>query len=72
MVQLAPTGGGSARAIETNCKAAGLMQAFALDTDIHFTQGKDGQELKRGHESKLVKKIHTLAENLNKALDECK
>ncbi|XP_041789943.1 apolipoprotein L3-like isoform X2 [Chelmon rostratus] len=70
VVQLATTGGGSAKAIEASSKASGLMQGFALGMDIHFTQGKDGQKLKKGHESKLAKKIRSLADDLNKALDE--
>ncbi|XP_073332142.1 apolipoprotein L6-like [Pagrus major] len=70
VVQLATTGGGSARAIEANSKASGLMEGFALGLDMHFIQGKDGNKLKKGHESKLAKKIRGLAEDLNKALDE--
>ncbi|XP_070781809.1 apolipoprotein L6-like [Enoplosus armatus] len=70
MVQLAATGGASARAIEANSKASGLIEGFALGMDMYFTQGKDGQKLKKGFESKFAKKIRKLAEDLNKALDE--
>ncbi|XP_070831575.1 apolipoprotein L domain-containing protein 1-like isoform X1 [Chaetodon trifascialis] len=70
VVQLATTGGGSTKAIEANSKASGLMQGFALGLDIHFTRGKDGQKLKKGHESKLAKKIRCLVDDLNTALDE--
>ncbi|XP_044042903.1 apolipoprotein L3-like [Siniperca chuatsi] len=70
MVQLAATGGASARAIESNSKASGLMQGFALGMDMYFTQGKDGQKLKKGLESKFAKKIRKLAADLNEALDE--
>ncbi|XP_051240367.1 apolipoprotein L3 isoform X2 [Dicentrarchus labrax] len=70
MVELATTGGGSTTVIETTSKACGLMEGFALGIDIHFTQGKDGKkQLKKGHESKLAKKLRSLAENLKKALE---
>ncbi|XP_070684175.1 apolipoprotein L6-like [Pempheris klunzingeri] len=69
-IQLAATGGGSARAIEANSKASGLMQGLAIGMDMHFTQGKDGPKLKKGHESKLAKKIRRLAEELNEGLNE--
>lgn len=70
VVELAATGGASAKAIEANSKASGLMQGFGLGIDMHFTQGKDGPQLKKGHKSKFAKKIRTLAEELNKGLDE--
>lgn len=70
VVQLATTGGGSARAIEANSKASGMMQGLALGLDMHFSQGKDGEKLKKGHGSQLAKKIRSLAEDLNAALDE--
>lgn len=70
VVQLATTGGGSARAIQANSKASGMMQGLALGLDMHFTQGKDGDELKKGHGSKLAKKIRSLAADLTSAFDE--
>ncbi|XP_051240369.1 apolipoprotein L3-like isoform X2 [Dicentrarchus labrax] len=70
MVELATTGGGSTKAIETTSGAFGLMEGFAHDIGIHFTQGKDGQkQLKKGHESALANKLRSLAENLNNALE---
>ncbi|XP_036934342.1 apolipoprotein L3-like isoform X1 [Acanthopagrus latus] len=70
VVQLATSGGGSTRAIEANSKASGMMQGLALGLDMHFIQGKDGNKLKKGHESKLARKIRSLSEDLNTALDE--
>lgn len=70
VVELAATGGASARAIEANSKASGLMQGFTLGMDMYFTKGKDGQKLKKGLESKFAKKIRDIAEFLNPALDE--
>lgn len=70
VVELAAIGGGSARAMEANSEASGLMQGFALGMDKFFTKGKDGQKLKRGLESKFAKKIREIAECLNKALND--
>ncbi|XP_038568715.1 uncharacterized protein LOC119898629 isoform X3 [Micropterus salmoides] len=70
MIQLSTTGGASARAIEANSKASGMMQGFALGMDMYFTQGKNGQKLKKGLESKFAKKIRQVAQDLNEALDE--
>ncbi|KAE8300517.1 Cyclic AMP-dependent transcription factor ATF-4 [Larimichthys crocea] len=70
VIQLVTTGGGSARALEATSKASGVMKGFALGIGIHFTKDKDGQRLKRGHESKLAKKIRTLAVDVSEALDE--
>ncbi|XP_032390413.1 apolipoprotein L3 isoform X2 [Etheostoma spectabile] len=69
MVQLAATGRASAKAIEANSKASGLMEGFALAIDI---EGKKGQKPKRDFKSALGKKIRKLAEELNKGLDELK
>ncbi|XP_067442074.1 apolipoprotein L3-like [Thunnus thynnus] len=68
--ELVATGGESARVIEVNSKASGLIQGFGLCMDFYFTQGKDGQKLKKGLESKFAKKIRTLAEELNNGLEE--
>ncbi|XP_026159636.1 apolipoprotein L3-like [Mastacembelus armatus] len=70
VVKLATTGGASAKALEVNSKASGLIQGFAIGMDMYFTQGKNGQKLKKGLESKFAMKIRTLAEELNKGLDE--
>lgn len=70
VVELAAIGGASARAIEANSKASGLIQGFALGMDMFFTKGKDGQKLKRGLESKFGKKIREVAEGLRMALNE--
>ncbi|XP_039650964.1 apolipoprotein L6-like isoform X2 [Perca fluviatilis] len=71
MVQLATTGRASARAIEANSKASGLMEGFALGIDL-FIQGKNGQRPKKDLKSALATKIRKLAEELNKGLDELK
>nr|XP_033481197.1 apolipoprotein L3-like [Epinephelus lanceolatus] len=70
IVQLATTGGASARAIEANSKASGLMEGFALGIDLYLSQGKNSQKQKKGLKSALAKKIRTLAVELNKGLDE--
>ncbi|XP_078126968.1 apolipoprotein L3-like [Sander vitreus] len=69
MVQLAATGGASARAIEANSNASGLMEGFALGIDL-FIQGKNDPRPKKDFKSALGKKIRKLAEELNKGLDE--
>ncbi|XP_028421057.1 apolipoprotein L3-like [Perca flavescens] len=71
MVQMAITGGASARAIEANSKASGLIDGFALGIDL-FIQGKNVQRPKKDLKSELAKKIRKLAEELNKGLDELK
>ncbi|XP_049427405.1 apolipoprotein L3-like isoform X3 [Epinephelus fuscoguttatus] len=72
IVQLATTGGASARAIEANSKASGLMEGFALGMDLYLSQGKNNQKQKKGLNSALAKKIRMLAVELNKGLDELK
>ncbi|XP_031145262.2 uncharacterized protein LOC116042923 isoform X2 [Sander lucioperca] len=71
MVQLAATGRASARAIEANSNASGLIEGFALGMDL-VIQGKNGQRPKKDFKSALGKKIRKLAEELNKGLDELK
>ncbi|XP_050926363.1 uncharacterized protein LOC108889057 isoform X3 [Lates calcarifer] len=70
VIELAATGGASAKAIETNSRVCGLIQGFALGMDFYYTQGKDGQKLKKGLESKFAKKIRKLADDLNDGLKE--
>lgn len=70
MIELAATGGASARAIEASSKACGMIHGFAMGTDMHFTQGRDGPRLKKGHESSFAKKIRKLANDLSDGLDE--
>ncbi|XP_022593972.1 apolipoprotein L3-like [Seriola dumerili] len=70
MVDLSTTGGASAGALEANSKAFGMIEGFALAMDSYYTQGKDGEKMKKGLESKLATKICTLAEGLNNGLDE--
>ncbi|XP_026214582.1 apolipoprotein L3 [Anabas testudineus] len=70
VIDLAATGGASAKAIEANSKASGLIEGFALGMDFYFTQGKDGQSVKRGLESKFAKKIRKLADQLRKGFQE--
>ncbi|XP_041725661.1 uncharacterized protein LOC121555872 isoform X1 [Coregonus clupeaformis] len=67
------TGVGSSSAIEASSKASGMLQGFALGMDIYFTQkkdGKGGQKLKKGLESKFGKKIREVAQQLKEGLDE--
>lgn len=68
VVDLAATGGASAKAIEANSKASGLIEGFALGMDFYFTQGQ--QKVKKGLESQFAKKIRKLAVALNKGLEE--
>lgn len=70
VVDLAAMGGASAKAIEANRKASGLMLGFAHGMDIYFTKGKNGQKLKKGLKSEFAKKIRTVAEELEKGLHE--
>ncbi|MEQ2208466.1 hypothetical protein XENOCAPTIV_001230 [Xenoophorus captivus] len=68
-VQLA-TGEASAMASEKSSNASGMLKGFAIGMDFYFTEDKDGQKLKKGLESKLAKKIHKLAEDLDAGLEE--
>ncbi|KAM7394637.1 hypothetical protein PAMP_021425 [Pampus punctatissimus] len=68
--KLIASGGASARAIVVNSKVSGLIHGFTLGVDLFFTEGKGGQELKEGLESKFAKKTHMLAEDLHDGLDE--
>ncbi|XP_040002393.1 apolipoprotein L3-like [Xiphias gladius] len=70
VVDLAVTGGASARVVEAKSRASGLIQGFALGMDFYFTKEKDGQKLKKGLESKFAKKIRKLAMELINGLDE--
>ncbi|XP_056227244.1 apolipoprotein L3-like [Seriola aureovittata] len=70
MVNLSTTGGGSARALEANTQACGMIEGFNLAMDSYYTQGKHGEKMKKGLESKLATKIRKLAEGLNNGLDE--
>ena len=69
-VDLAVMGGASARALDANSKASGLIRGFATAMDFYFIQGKDGQKLKKGLKSKFAKKIRKLAEELHHGVDE--
>ncbi|MED6276771.1 hypothetical protein CHARACLAT_006375 [Characodon lateralis] len=68
-VQLA-TGEASAMASEKSSNASGMLKGFAIGMDFYFTEDKDGQKPKKGLESKLAKKIHKLAEDLDAGLEE--
>ncbi|MEQ2257429.1 hypothetical protein ILYODFUR_034782, partial [Ilyodon furcidens] len=68
-VQLA-TGEASAMASEKSSNASGMLKGFAIGMDFYFTEDKDGQKLKKGLESKLAKKIHKLAKDLDAGLEE--
>ena len=46
-------------------KTSGIVKGFALGMDFYFTQGKDGQAVTKGLESKFAKKISKLAEDLD-------
>lgn len=63
------TGDASAMASETSSKS-GLIKGFALGMDFYFIEGKDGTKVKKGLESKLAKKLRSLAEDLEKGLTE--
>ncbi|XP_023284820.1 apolipoprotein L3-like isoform X2 [Seriola lalandi dorsalis] len=62
--------GASAGALEANSKAFGMIEGFTLAMDSYYTQGKHGEKMKKGLESKLATKIRKLAEGLNNGLDE--
>ncbi|KAM4594356.1 uncharacterized protein V3H82_000432 [Fundulus diaphanus] len=68
-VQLA-IGEDSATVPERSASASGVLDGFALGMDIYFT--KDGQEVKKGLESKLAKKLFKLAEQFDLGLTELK
>lgn len=55
---------------EVSNKASGMIKGFELGMDFYFTQGKNGQAVKKGLESKLAKKICNLVEELEKGLCE--
>uniref|UniRef100_A0A667WGG4 Uncharacterized protein n=2 Tax=Myripristis murdjan TaxID=586833 RepID=A0A667WGG4_9TELE len=68
VAQLATSDRASARAMEANSKASGVMHGFALG--MFFTQKKGGAKVKKGLESKLAEKIRTVVEEMKKGLDE--
>ncbi|XP_029366018.1 apolipoprotein L3 isoform X2 [Echeneis naucrates] len=70
MIDLATTGGASANTLESNTKAFGQIEGFALAMDFFYSQEKDGLKLKKGLESKLAQKIRKLSEDLDKGLEE--
>ncbi|XP_040892919.1 apolipoprotein L3-like [Toxotes jaculatrix] len=69
MIDLAAKGGVDSKAMEAS-KASGLIEGFSLGMDFYFTNGKDGQKLKKGLESKFALNIRKLAEELSGGLDE--
>ncbi|XP_024658715.2 apolipoprotein L6-like [Maylandia zebra] len=63
-------GGPCAKVLEANSKPSGMIEGFALGMDMYFTKGKDGTKVKKGFESKLAKKLRSLAVDLQERLDE--
>lgn len=72
VVELAAGGraSASARAIEANSKASGMMQGFALRMNLYFTEGKHGHKLKKSLKSKFAKKICVVVEEMTSGLSE--
>lgn len=64
------TGYATAMTSDMSSKVAGSIKGFALGMDFYFIKGKDGMKVKKGLESKLAKKLHALAEDLDKGLSE--
>lgn len=64
------TGDATAMTSDVSSKVAGSIKGFALGMDFYFIEGKDGMKVKKGLESKLAKKLHALAEDLDKGLSE--
>ncbi|XP_005464923.1 apolipoprotein L3-like isoform X1 [Oreochromis niloticus] len=63
-------GGPCAKVLEANSKPSGMIEGFALGMDMYFIKGKDGTKVKKGFESKLAKKLRSLAVDLQERLDE--
>lgn len=69
MARIAHNVGDSVGAIGAVSKSSGIIQDFALDLDIYFSQ-EDSKQLKKGSETKFAKKIRKVAKQMQVSLDE--